>query len=259
MKRAVIYVRISVIKDNNGKVDPQAMSLGAQAQETACRKYAEENGYEVAGVFKDMSVTAKIEPKNRPQFMEALSEVESGDTILVSKLDRLARNVTHSIALEISFKKHGINCVAVVEPYLKFINDDDPIGKAFLQIVYVMAELEVNLIRQRSKAALKQKRANGFRTGGIPYGYQSDEDGKLSYCDLEQSNIRHLQAFRDQGLSYAKIAVKMNKFSRNRSGKWLTNAVYRILKNLPKRLEEYNINAEDQGSDTSSQTPHQQT
>jgi DNA invertase Pin-like site-specific DNA recombinase len=245
-KRALIYVRISVIKDENGKHDPQAMSLGAQVQETACLKYAEENGYEVAGIFKDLSVTSRIEPKKRPAFMEALSEAENGDTILVFKLDRLARSMTHSIALTLSFEKYGISCVDVSNPTLKFINDDDAMGKAFLQMVFLMAELEVNLISQRSKAALKQKRANGFRTGGIPYGYKSDETGRLSFCENEQSMIRHLQNFREKGLSFAKIAVAMNKFSSNRSGKWIPSAVNKVLKNLPKHLEEYNITVEDQ-------------
>ena len=136
--------------------------------------------------------------------------------------------------------------------------DDNPTSRLIRTILDAVGQHEVETIRLRCKKALKQKRANGFRTGGIPYGYQSDENGKLSYCELEQSNIRHLQACRDQGLSYAKIAVKMNKFSRNRSGEWLTNAVYRILKNLPKRLEEYKITVEDQDTEPNSQTHQQQ-
>ena len=247
-----------MIKPKDGEDIRKMVSLGAQVQENECLKYCEENGYEVVGTYKDIDISSRVEPLHRDAFSSLLKDMREGDTLLYYKRDRIARDTYQMIHLESHLKKNKLNFIDVSNPNLSMY-DDNPTNRLMRTVLDAISQHEVETIRLRSKKALKQKRANGFRTGGIPYGYQSDEDGKLSYCDLEQSNIRHLQTCRDQGLSYAKIAVKMNKFSRNRSGKWLTNAVYRILKNLPKRLEEYNINAEDQGSDTSSQTPHQQT
>ncbi|WP_241138647.1 recombinase family protein [Bacillus mycoides] len=99
---------------------------------------------------------------DRPQFKELLSKLEEGDTLVVTKLDRLARNTKEGITvIENLFKKkvrvHVLN-VGLME--------DTTMGNFFLQTLLAVAEMERNLIVERTqegKAIAKQH--EDFREG----------------------------------------------------------------------------------------------
>lgn len=99
---------------------------------------------------------------DRPQFQKLLSEIKEGDTLVVTKLDRLARNTKEGITIienlfEQSIKVHVLN-VGLLE--------NTTMGRFFLQTLFAVAEMERNLIIERTqegKAIAKQQ--PDFREG----------------------------------------------------------------------------------------------
>lgn len=93
---------------------------------------------------------------NRPQFRELLSLLEEGDTLVVTKLDRLARNTVEGIEIVKDLFSRGVR-VHVLNVGLL---EDTTMGRFFLTTLLAVAEMERNLIVERTqegKAIAKQR------------------------------------------------------------------------------------------------------
>src|SRR4051812_12818813 len=86
-KRAAIYVRVST--------DSQEENSSLGTQEAACRRYAEERGYEVAAVYRD--VHSGFDLWERPQMTILRDQVRRRaiDAVISYALDRLSRKQSH--------------------------------------------------------------------------------------------------------------------------------------------------------------------
>lgn len=110
-------------------------------------------------IYKEKFTGTKTD---RPQLNELLSKINEGDKLVVTKLDRLARNTKEGIEIierlfEKGVKVHVLN-VGLLE--------DTTMGRFFLQTLLAVAEMERNLIIERTqegKAIAKQQ--SGFREG----------------------------------------------------------------------------------------------
>lgn len=135
------YARVSTI----------AQDLTAQIEEL------KKEGCEV--IFEEKFTGTKTD---RPQFKKLLSKLQEGDTLVVTKLDRLARNTKEGIEIieglfEKGVKVHVLN-VGLLE--------NTTMGRFFLQTLLAVAEMERNLIVERTqegKALAKQR--EDFREG----------------------------------------------------------------------------------------------
>lgn len=99
---------------------------------------------------------------DRPEFSKLLSKLQRGDTLVVTKLDRLARNTREGIDVVEDLFKRGIR-VHVLNVGLL---EDTTMGRFFLQTLLAVAEMERNLIIERTaegKSIAKQK--PDFREG----------------------------------------------------------------------------------------------
>lgn len=110
--------------------------------------------------------------KERPELENLLEFVRSGDTVVVWKLDRIARSLKHLISIVERLKEKGVNFISVTE----LIDTTTPLGQFFLHITGAFAELDRNLIIERTNAGLKAARDRG-RVGGRKKGL-SDEARK---------------------------------------------------------------------------------
>jgi DNA invertase Pin-like site-specific DNA recombinase len=113
-----------------------------------------------AKVYQETASGAKIE---RKVLAEVLGYLRSGDTLVVWRLDRLGRSLGHLIQLINELKSHDIGFKSLVEA----IDTTTPTGQFFFQITGAFAELERNLIRERTMAGLASARSRG-RNGGRP-------------------------------------------------------------------------------------------
>lgn len=136
------YARVSTLE--------QHLNLQVEALEkTGCDKIYEEV---VSGVKAERKI-----------LNETLSYLRPGDTLIVWRLDRLGRSLKQLIEIINDLNERKIGFKSVVEA----IDTTTPTGQFFFHVTGAFAELERNLIRERTMAGLASARARG-RNGGRP-------------------------------------------------------------------------------------------
>jgi DNA invertase Pin-like site-specific DNA recombinase len=100
----------------------------------------------------------------RPGLDQALAAVREGDTLVVPKLDRLARSVPDARAIGDDLAARGIKLSLGGQVY----DPTDPIGKMFFNILATFAEFEVDLLRLRTREGMAVARAKGRLKGRQP-------------------------------------------------------------------------------------------
>jgi len=122
------------------------------------------NGADPDLVFEDVFTGAGAK-FDRPQLTKLLEVLEQGDTLIVSKLDRIARSVTEGVAVIEELVEKGVT----INILNMGVFDNRPANKFAVTIMLGMAEFERELIRERmqeGKAIARQK--EGYREGRKP-------------------------------------------------------------------------------------------
>lgn len=125
-----------------------------------------------AGCEKVFVEKASGAQRDRPELKASLEYMRDGDTLVVWKLDRLARSIKQLIETVEGLETRGIGFRSVTEA----IDTTTPGGRLVFHIFGALAEFERSIIRERTQAGLDAARARG-RTGGRPK--------KLSESDLK--------------------------------------------------------------------------
>jgi len=115
------------------------------------------------GVFEIFQEKATGTKKDRPALNELLKVVREGDRVIVYKLDRISRSTKHLIELAELFESKGVEFVSIRDN----IDTSTATGKFFFRMMASIAELERDIISERTKAGLESARARG-RKGGRP-------------------------------------------------------------------------------------------
>ncbi|MGD0247273.1 MAG: recombinase family protein [Streptosporangiaceae bacterium] len=102
--------------------------------------------------------------RGRPGLDQALAAVRTGDTLVVPKLDRLARSVPDARHIGDSLVTRGIKLSLGGTLYYPA----DPLGKMFFNILATFAEFEVDLLRLRTREGMAVARAKGKLKGKQP-------------------------------------------------------------------------------------------
>lgn len=135
-------------------------------------------------IYTDKGFTGTT--RTRPGLDQALAAVRRGDTLVVPKLDRLARSVpdARSIGDDLAAKGVRLQIGASVH------DPDDPMGKLFFNILATFAEFEADLIRLRTREGMAIARAKGKLRGKKP---------KLS--ERQQKELRRMHDTGDYSIS----------------------------------------------------------
>jgi DNA invertase Pin-like site-specific DNA recombinase len=102
--------------------------------------------------------------RSRPGLNNALAALREGDTLVVPKLDRLARSVPDARAIGDSLAARGVRLSLGGSVY----DPSDPMGKCFFNILATFAEFEVDLLRMRTREGMAIARAKGRLKGKTP-------------------------------------------------------------------------------------------
>jgi DNA invertase Pin-like site-specific DNA recombinase len=102
--------------------------------------------------------------KGRTELATLLSFLRDGDTLVVTRIDRLARSLKDLQDIIHDLKARGIALKATEQP----IDTSTPAGKAFLDMLGVFAEFETNLRRERQLEGIAKAKANGVYRGRTP-------------------------------------------------------------------------------------------
>ncbi|MDQ1268329.1 MAG: hypothetical protein QG560_972, partial [Campylobacterota bacterium] len=127
-----------------------------QLQKDALLKYGVDN----RNIFEDKISGTK---DARHGLSKALDFLQTGDILVVWKLDRLGRSLAHLIGIINALKEKGIGFISITEG----MDTTTPSGELFFHIFGALAQFERSLIQQRVKAGLDSARARG-RIGGRP-------------------------------------------------------------------------------------------
>ena len=140
--RLIGYARVST--DEQG-TDPQRDELGA----AGCATILEEH--------------ASGADRSRPVLARLLRDIAAGETLVVVRLDRLARSVSHLLGVIEQLEARGAHFRSLCDP----IDTTTPQGMFSLQVLGAVAQLERALIAERTKSGLNAARVRG-RVGGNP-------------------------------------------------------------------------------------------
>ena len=157
----MVDVFISYSRRDSGIVRRLTEALEARGKEV----WVDTDGIRVVSderVYLDHGVTGRN--RRRPGLQQALAAVREGDTLVVPKLDRLARSVPDARAIGDSLAAGGVRLSIGGTVY----DPTDPMGKMFFNILATFAEFEVDLLRMRTREGMAIARANGKLKGKQP-------------------------------------------------------------------------------------------
>ena len=146
--KAVIYARVSTTLQEFPKT-----------QIDSCTQLADARGFALVNTYIDHGISGRKE--KRPALDQMLVDASKGKfkIILVSALDRVGRNTRHLLNLFNELNGYGVKIISLREN----LDLTSPLGNAMIVIISCIAELEVNLTRERIKTALAVKKANALR------------------------------------------------------------------------------------------------
>ncbi len=214
------YVRVSTAR--------QDLSVEAQT-EAVERAAVYHTGHAAEEIFSDPDTSGStpfIERAGAQALLAALRQsLAEGQgqaelrppTVIVTKVDRLGRDTVDVSQTATLFDQIGVRLI------LLDINVDTrtAMGRAFMQIAAVFAELERARIRERIQTTLDLKRSQNLVIGSVPYGWDARETGAVNKAGKpirelvpnphEQTWILHMARARAAGASWSSIAADLNR------------------------------------------------
>jgi DNA invertase Pin-like site-specific DNA recombinase len=125
----------------------------------------QENALRAAGCTVIRSEkTSGTTTEGRHELDTLLSFVRTGDTLMVTRIDRLARSVADLEKIVAALKAKGAFLRATEQP----IDTSTPAGLAFLQMLGVFAQFETAIRRERQMEGIAKAKANGVYKGRKP-------------------------------------------------------------------------------------------
>ena len=192
--------------------------------------WARQSGIELVEIFEDLGVSGAARLDQRPGMLgalDALTEHKAG-WLVVAKRDRLTRDVLTGAMIERLAFRVGAQVAAADGAG----NGEGPEAQLMRRLLDVFAEYERAIISARTKAILASKKRRGERTGGIPYGYCLEEDGKhLVANQEEQEIIKEAAKLKATGLSLRKVGDELDRQGKRPrgGGEWHAETIKRLL------------------------------
>ena len=225
--RAIGYVRVSTTEQA-----VEGVSLDAQQARLAA--YCTFKGLDLVEVIIDSAVSAGRPLAKRPDGRRLANLVHSGavDAVVSCKLDRLFRDAADCLAVTRSWDEAGV----ALHLLDLGVDTTTPMGRAFLTMAVAFAELERNLVAERTRDGLAQVKAEGGTLGGEAYGWarleDQDDHGRLvcAHVETELAVIERIAAMRGRGETYQTIAdaLAADGVPTKRGGRWYPATVRNI-------------------------------
>jgi site-specific DNA recombinase len=194
--RAVGYVRVST--------EEQAREgISIEAQEERIKALATAKGWSLTSIIKDAGYSGKN--LNRPgakALLEICQKAEA-DVVIVYKVDRLTRKQRDLwCLLEEIFEANGVGFVSVTEAF----DTTTAAGKAFLGTIGIFAQLERDLVSERTRMAIDHKKRKGEWVGRKPTGFKMSKDGRLEEDPPALKMVARAKRLRRGGASFGSIS-----------------------------------------------------
>ena len=190
MIKAMGYLRVSGPSQLEGDGFPR--------QREAIETYARQHDIRIVRWFAEKAVPGKTEWEDRPAWSEMVLELNGVHTIVIEKLDRLARDLMVQEHIITDLTRRGIALVSVCEPDLMA---SDPTRILVRHMMGAIAQYEKSMLVLKLRASRDRKRKQTGRCEGIvPFGNST----------AEQDVLEMVRAMRVEGLNWFECADKLN-------------------------------------------------
>jgi site-specific DNA recombinase len=130
--------------------------------------------------------------------------------IITWKLDRLFRDCADCLTVVRQWDQATVS-LHLVDLGGQTVDTSTAMGRFFLTVMAGAAELERNLVRERTKLGMDAKRARGELAGGVPYGHKVARDGATLRPHLKERQVlTRMRRMRGRGMSLRAIVAKLN-------------------------------------------------
>jgi DNA invertase Pin-like site-specific DNA recombinase len=217
------YIRVSKIGGREGE-----SFISPTVQRERIESWAQAQGHTLTWHEPELDVSGGT--MSRPVFDRIMERIQSGqsDGMIVAKLDRFARTLVGALSTLEEFERRGAVLVSVADN----IDLSTPMGKAFLRILLVFAELERDRISESWKTATSNAVARGIHIARFTAtGYDKGPDKRL-IPNGEAPAIHEAFLLRGAHKSRTEVARRLNETApRPNGGRWTPPMVERIIKN----------------------------
>ena len=197
------------------------------------RAYCQLAGLQLLELIREEGVSGAKPLGQRPGGKALAALIERGrvNHIVALKLDRLFRDAADCLGQTREWD-HGGVALHLVDLGGQTLNTASAMGRLFLTMTAAFAELERNLIAERTTLALAHKKAHRRAYSPTPMGYQRDGDA-LVRDEGEQGTVQRIRAWRDDGWGFGRIARALNDegLPAKRGGRWYRSTVAYLLGN----------------------------
>lgn len=222
-EKAILYARFSP-RPNAEKCE----SVEHQLEDL--RRYCMENDLQMVDEFSDKACSGADD--ERPGMWDAINALKKGYTLVVRRFDRLARDSTFALQIiKHQIEEKGAKILSITEPGA---NGDTADARLIRSILLALAEYNREIIRARTRAAMRRHQRNGRKMSKIcPYGWMDHPEDKerIVHNEPERQVIDIIVMYYKQGKKLREIArMLVEKGVRNRTGiKWHHWQIRRIL------------------------------
>lgn len=214
----ISYIRVSTQKQGQS-------GLGLEAQQAAVANYLNGGQWELIAEYVEIETGKGANALDkRPKLKAALAQCKKvGATLIIAKLDRLARNV-HFVS---GLLETGVDFVAADMPQA---------NKVMIQMHAVMSEWERDQISARTKAALAAAKVRGAKLGaaGAANLKRNIEERQAAADEFAGHLSGVIEGFKLRGLSQRKMVEELNRLGVKtpRGGDWSLIQLQRVLKRM---------------------------
>lgn len=159
----------------------------------------EQTGHRIDFWFEDSGISGKTHASQRSNFQKMLDQIRAGETLIVSKLDRLGRDAVDVLQTVRLLQERKVH---VIVHQIGNTDLTSPAGKLLLTMLSAVAEMERDLLIERTQAGLERAKAEGKQLGRPA---KTSEEDRRAILERLQAGESVSQVARDFSVSRATI------------------------------------------------------
>ena len=193
--RVVGYCRTSTDKQD----------LSIEVQEKKIRAYCEFSEYSNITILKDHASAKSFDRPAMKQILEMI-KAKKIDVLVIYKLDRLTRSIVDLNNFVPMCNDNDVSLYSIQDS----LDTKSATGRLVMNMLATVSQWEREVISERTREALQQKKSNGKRyCSNAPFGKEFDADGNMVDSEKEISDFGLMQQLRTSNFTYGEICERL--------------------------------------------------